>query len=275
MDAAVSDAVDRALAHIRTQTNAVPEVGIVLGSGLSGIGDAFPGIALDYAQIPGFPRPTVAGHRGVLKVGPKAVVFLGRFHFYEGNPMSTVAFPVLLMKKWGVKTVVLTNAAGGVNPNYVPGQLVLINDHINFQGTNPFMGAHDPQWGPRFFDMTTTYTPALRKRIQVLAQGEFGKPLDEGVYMGFTGPCYETPAEVRMAAILGASLVGMSTVPEAITARSCGLDLAAISVCTNLAAGVGQGELNHAEVVEYGKRAEGSLKTLLTALVTDLTGSLG
>jgi purine-nucleoside phosphorylase len=273
MDAAISDAVDRALAHIRTKTDAVPDVGIVLGSGLSGIGDAFPGVSLHYADIPGFPRPTVAGHRGVLKVGPKAAVFLGRFHFYEGNPMTTVAFPILLMKKWGVKTVVLTNAAGGVNPNFVPGQLVLINDHINFQGTNPFMGAHDPQWGPRFFDMTTTYTRALRTKIQALSRVKFGKPLDEGIYMGFTGPCYETPAEVRMAAILGASLVGMSTVPEAIAARSCGLDLAAISVCTNLAAGIGSGELNHAEVVEYGKKAEGALQTLLTALVDDLTGT--
>ena len=271
MDATISAAVDQALAHIRTLTDAVPKVGIVLGSGLSGIGDAFPGVTLNYHDIPGFPRPTVAGHRGVLKVGPQAVVFLGRFHFYEGNPMSTVAFPILLMKKWGVKTVVLTNAAGGVNPNYVPGQLVLINDHINFQATNPFMGAHDPQWGPRFFDMTTTYTPVLREKIQAIAQAKLGKTLDEGVYMGFTGPCYETPAEVRMAGLLGASLVGMSTVPEAIAARSCGLDLAAISVCTNLAAGISKTELNHAEVVEYGKKAESSLQTILTGLVADLT----
>ena len=270
MDATVSAAVDQALAYIRSKTDDVPSVGIVLGSGLSGIGDAFPGISLDYHAIPGFPRPTVAGHRGVLKVGPQAAVFLGRFHFYEGNPMSTVVFPILLMKRWGVKTVILTNAAGGVNPNYVPGQLVLITDHINFQGTNPFMGPHDPQWGPRFFDMTTTYTPALRAKVQAIAQSKLGKPLDEGVYMAFTGPCYETPAEVRMAGILGASLVGMSTVPEAIAARSCGLDLAAISVCTNLAAGISKTELNHAEVVEYGKKAESSLQSILTGLVAEL-----
>ena len=270
MDATVSAAVDQALAYIRSKTDDVPSVGIVLGSGLSGIGDAFPGISLDYHAIPGFPRPTVAGHRGVLKVGPQAAVFLGRFHFYEGNPMSTVVFPILLMKRWGVKTVILTNAAGGVNPNYVPGQLVLITDHINFQGTNPFLGPHDPQWGPRFFDMTTTYTPALRAKVQAIAQSKLGKPLDEGVYMAFTGPCYETPAEVRMAGILGASLVGMSTVPEAIAARSCGLDLAAISVCTNLAAGISKTELNHAEVVEYGKKAESSLQSILTGLVAEL-----
>jgi purine-nucleoside phosphorylase len=269
MDSFISDAVDRALAFLKTRTDLVPQVGIVLGSGLSGIGDAFPGTSIGYHEIPGFPQPTVAGHRGVLKVGPHAAVFLGRFHFYEGNPMATV-FPILLMKKWGVKTVVLTNAAGGVNPLYVPGQLVLISDHINFQGTNPFIGPHDPQWGSRFFDMTTTYTPALREKIQNLAKAQWGKPLDEGVYMAFTGPCYETPAEVRMAALLGASLVGMSTVPEAIAARSCGLDLAAISVCTNLAAGIGATELNHAEVVEYGKRAEGALLTLLTSLVSEL-----
>jgi purine-nucleoside phosphorylase len=270
MDASLSAAIDQALAYIRTQTTDVPKVGIVLGSGLSGIGDAFPGVSMNYHDIPGFPRPTVAGHRGVLKVGPDAAIFLGRFHFYEGNPMSTVVFPILLMKKWGVKTIVLTNAAGGVNPNYVPGQLVLINDHINYQGTNPFIGAHDPQWGPRFFDMTTTYTPALRDKIQKIAREKLGKPLDEGVYMAFTGPCYETPAEVRMAGLLGASLVGMSTVPEAIAARSCGLDLAAISVCTNLAAGISKTELNHAEVVEFGKKAEASLQTVLTGLVAAL-----
>jgi purine-nucleoside phosphorylase len=270
MDAHITQAVDQALAHLKSRIEHVPTVGIVLGSGLSGIGDAFPGVSLNYSDIPGFPKPTVSGHRGVLKVGPKAVVFLGRFHFYEGNPMSTVVFPILLMKKWGIKTVVLTNAAGGVNPNYQPGQLVLINDHINYMGTNPFMGAHDPELGPRFFDMTTTYTPALRQKIQAIAKNKLGAPLDEGVYMGFTGPCYETPAEVRMAGILGASLVGMSTVPEAITARSCGMDLAAISVCTNLAAGISKTELNHQEVVEFGKKAEGSLQTILTNLVQEL-----
>jgi purine-nucleoside phosphorylase len=269
MDPSLSAAVDQALAHIRTKTTDVPQVGIVLGSGLSGIGDAFGGTSLEYHSIPGFPRPTVAGHRGVLKVGSKAAVFLGRFHFYEGNP-SAVVFPILLMKKWGVKTIILTNAAGGVNPAYVPGQLVLITDHINFQGTNAFIGAHDPQWGPRFFDMTSTYTPALRTKIQAVAQAKLGKPLDEGIYMAFTGPSYETPSEVRMAGLLGASLVGMSTVPEAIAARSCGLDLAAISVCTNLAAGISKTELNHAEVVEYGKKAEASLQTLLTGLVDQL-----
>lgn len=266
----VHQAVDQALAFLRTQTDEVPPVGIILGSGLSGIGDAFPGLSLDYKDIPGFPQPTVAGHRGILKVGPKAVLFLGRFHYYEGNPMSTVAFPVLLMKAWGVKTVVLTNAAGGVNPRFVPGQLVLINDHINFQGSNPFIGPHDPAWGPRFFDVTNTYTPALRQKLQAIHRRQTGRFLDEGVYMAFTGPCYETPAEVRMAGLLGASLVGMSTVPEALAARSCGLDLAAISVCTNLAAGISKTELNHAEVVEYGKKAEASLQALLTALVAEL-----
>jgi len=272
MDPVIATAVDQALAFIKTKTDHVPRVGIVLGSGLSGIGDAFPGISLNYHDIPGFPQPTVAGHRGVLKAGPDAAIFQGRFHFYEGNPMSTVVFPILLMKKWGVKTVILTNAAGGVNPNFIPGQLVLISDHINFQGTNPFIGPHDPQWGERFFDLSATYTPSLRDKIQTIARGKFGKFLDEGVYMGFTGPCYETPAEVRMAGILGASLVGMSTVPEAIVARSCGLDLAAISVCTNLAAGISKTPLNHAEVVEFGKKAEASLQSILTALVADLAG---
>jgi purine-nucleoside phosphorylase len=269
MNATISSAVDQALAYLQKRTSHRPSVGIVLGSGLSGIGDAFAGDEIPYSEIPGFPKPTVAGHRGVLKVGPKAAVFLGRFHFYEGDPLAVV-FPVLLMKKWGVKTVVLTNAAGGVNPKFVPGQLVLITDHINFQGTNPFIGPHDPQWGPRFFDMTNTYTPALRQSIQNVAKKELGKPLDEGIYMAFTGPCYETPAEVRMAALLGASLVGMSTVPEAIAARSCGMDLAAISVCTNLAAGISGAELNHAEVVEYGKKAEASLKAVLLGLTEAL-----
>ncbi|MEI8092873.1 MAG: purine-nucleoside phosphorylase [Spirochaetales bacterium] len=270
MDQQTSLAVDKALAYLKSRFSAVPSIGIVLGSGLSGIGDAFPGESIPYSDIPGFPQPTVSGHRGILKVGPKAIIFLGRFHFYEGNSMSTVVFPVLLMKKWGVKTVVLTNAAGGVNPSYVPGQLVLISDHINFMGTNPFIGPHDAALGPRFFDMTTTYTPALRKRVQGIARSKLGGELAEGVYMGFTGPCYETPAEVRMAGLLGASLVGMSTVPEAITARSCGLDLAAISVCTNLAAGISATELDHQEVMENGRKAEGALTTLLTTLVQDL-----
>jgi purine-nucleoside phosphorylase len=269
MNATISSAVDQALDYLQKRTAHRPSVGIVLGSGLSGIGDAFEGVEIPYADIPGFPKPTVAGHRGVLKVGPKAAVFLGRFHFYEGDPLAVV-FPILLMKKWGVKTAVLTNAAGGVNPKFVPGQLVLITDHINFQGTNPFIGPHDPQWGPRFFDMTNTYTPVLRQTVQSVATKALGKPLDEGIYMAFTGPCYETPAEVRMAALLGASLVGMSTVPEAIAARSCGMDLAAISVCTNLAAGISGAELNHAEVVEYGKKAESSLKTVLLGLTEAL-----
>lgn len=263
--------VDMALADLRSRFSQVPQVGIVLGSGLSAIGDRFPGTDVSYTDIPGMPRSTVAGHRGSLKVSSKSAVFLGRFHHYEGYSFRTVAFNIFLMKKWGVKTVILTNAAGGLKETYTPGQLVLIGDHVNLMGGNPFLGPHEPIYGPRFFDMTDTYTAKLRERTQKLQKKLTGQFLDEGVYAGLTGPCYETPAEIRYLKTIGADLVGMSTVPEAIAARSCGLDLLGISCVTNLAAGIAPGELSHSEVMENGKKAEKALGDLLLALTDDLT----
>lgn len=266
MDETYKNRIATAVEYIRSQTAAAPSVAVILGSGLGSVGDAFEGQEIPYIQIPGMPVSTVTGHRGVLKIGPQAAFMIGRFHYYEGWSMQDVVFPLYVLKALGVKTVILTNAAGGVADGLQPGDLVLIKDHINLMGTNPLIGPNDAEFGPRFFDMTTTYTPSLRQLVQKLVPDVLHLPrLREGVYAGFTGPNYETPAEIRMLKVIGADLVGMSTVPEALTARYLGLEILGISTVTNLAAGLGSGELNHAEVVEVGKQVEASMKALLAA----------
>lgn len=258
-----------------------PRTAIVLGSGLSGIAESLRWREFPFSSVPEFPKPTVQGHRGSFFLSERAVVMAGRFHFYEGHAMDDVVLPIFTLREIGVETIVLTNAAGGVNPAFAPGDLVLIKDHINFMGTNPFIGPNPSRpepaggsggsaFGPRFFDMSDVYSGELRETAQKAARRVpelAAEPLREGVYCAFTGPSYETPAEVRMARTMGADLVGMSTVPEAIAARYLGMRVLGISCVTNLAAGMSDSPLDHAEVVATGKRVESALGSLLLELL--------
>ncbi|MDX9959101.1 MAG: purine-nucleoside phosphorylase [Spirochaetia bacterium] len=269
MKAGFADRVARAAAAIPAGFR--PKAAVVLGSGLSGIVDGLGYQEISYSAIPEFPKPTVQGHKGVLCLSGRNAIMAGRFHYYEGHPMDDVVLPIFVLRAIGVETLILTNAAGGVNREYAPGDLVLINDHINLMGTNPFIGPNPTgpdgkALGDRFFDMGTTYTPALRDLARSCAK----RPLKEGVYAGFTGPSYETPAEVRMAGIMGGDLVGMSTVPEAIAARYLGMKVLGISCVTNMAAGITDAPLAHDEVVEVSKRVEAELKSLILDILSRL-----
>lgn len=243
-----------------------PEIGLILGSGLGDLADEITNpIVVPYSEIPHFPISTVKGHKGQLVYGElsgKTVIAMqGRFHFYEGYPIQEVTLPIRVMKLLGVHSVGLTNAAGGVNIDFSPGDLMLIQDHINFTGQNPLIGPNDEEMGPRFPDMSQTYDSDYQEKIKSVAK-KMNVAIKEGVYMGFSGPTYETPAEIKMARTLGADAVGMSTVPEAIVARHSDLRVFGISCITNLAAGM-QTSLNHQEVVEVSKRVNQTFKTLL------------
>jgi len=229
--------------------------------------------ALPFAKIPGFPAPTVAGHAGEVAVGEVSgrtvLVQRGRVHFYEGHPLADVVLPVRAYARLGVKTVVLTNASGGIACGLAAGDLVLLSDHINLLGDNPLRGPNLDPLGPRFPDMTGVYDPGLRKLAREVGW-ELGIPLKEGVYLAVLGPSYETPAEIRAFRALGADLVGMSTVPEAIAARHAGMKVLGISCVTNLAAGVTPAPLSHEEVIATSRRRAADLGRLLTALVPRL-----
>lgn len=263
------DRIARAAAAIPPEFR--PSSAVILGSGLSGIVEGLGYKEIPYSEIPEFPKPTVQGHKGILCLSKDAAILAGRFHYYEGHPMDDVVLPIFFLKALGVRNLVLTNAAGGVNAKYVPGDLVLIQDHINLMGTNAFIGPNpaDPSGKPlgeRFFDMSEVYS----KELRALAWSCADKPLKEGVYAGLSGPSFETPAEIRMLRTLGADLVGMSTVPEATAARYLGMRVLGISCVTNLAAGLSKTPLTHAEVVEVGKRAESELKGLLLKILAKL-----
>lgn len=248
-----------------------PEVGLVLGSGLGFFADECIQVegVLPYAEIMGMPVSTVSGHAGRFvygRQGEKRVICMqGRFHFYEGYDMAQLTRPIRLMRQLGVATLFLTNAAGGINREYTPGDFMLLQDHINFLGTNPLIGASvDDE--PRFPDMSAVYDPALRAQIRAWAQST-GVDLKEGVYLATTGPSFETPAEIRAFAALGADAVGMSTVPEAIVARQCGMRVVAISCITNAAAGISSQPLSHEEVTETADRVRPQFAALLSAAV--------
>lgn len=275
MDEQYLSLVKEAAAAVRKSSAGTPRIAMILGSGLSSVADDFPGREIPYSVIPGMPVSTVAGHRSFLKIGPQAAVMAGRFHFYEGRSMAEVVFPLFVLKALGVRIVILTNAAGGIAADFNPGDLVLIKDHINLLGTNPLIGRHSPEAGPRFFDMTEAYSGRLRRIAQELVPALlFREALAEGVYAAMTGPSYETPAEIRFLRAIGADLVGMSTVPEAIAARFLGLEVLGLSCVTNKAAGLGTGLLDHAEVVQTGRRVESDLKKLLAGLVERLSHEL-
>lgn len=260
-----AELVTAARNSVRNRASASPSFGVILGSGLSDAAQAFEGDVVAYGDIQGLPKPRVAGHSGTLTVGKTTAIMAGRSHFYEGYSLDQLVLPVFLLHALGVRTVVLTNAAGAINPDYRPGDIVLISDHLNLLGRNPLTGPNNDSLGPRFPDMTEVYDADLR----ALARKVTGEELPEGVYAAVPGPSYETPAEVRMLKTLGADLVGMSTVPEAIAARYLGMKVIGLSSVTNAAAGLGQGKLDHAEVVEVGK----SIRNRLIALIEGLSAA--
>jgi purine-nucleoside phosphorylase len=243
----------------------------VLGSGLSEVAREFGGAEIPFSQIDGYPVPTVQGHRGVMMLSDTLAVMAGRFHYYEGHSMDSVVLPIFLLHSLGVRTLIVTNACGGINPEFHAGELVLIRDHLNFLGTNPLVGPNDNSLGPRFPDMTAAYTPALRK----LAREAAGEDLSEGVYAAMLGPSYETPAEIGMLRAVGADMVGMSTVPEVIAASYLGMEVLGISCITNLAAGMSGDGLSHAEVVATGKQVEKTLSRLLQTVVRKILDGNG
>jgi xanthosine phosphorylase len=252
----------------------LPRVALILGSGLSGIADALEdAIAIDYAELSGFPPASVEGHAGRLVLGRLAGVRLaclqGRVHLYEGVPAAALAVLPRTLKALGCELLILTNASGALRPELAPGSVVLIEDHINLLGQNPLAGVNDPAIGPRFPDMSEVYDRALRDRLRKVAR-RVGVPLPSGVYLATLGPCFETPAEIRAFRALGADLVGMSTVPEAISARHCGLKVLGLSIVTNLAAGLAAAPLNHAETLAQAAGAAATLERLLTGLLEEL-----
>jgi purine-nucleoside phosphorylase len=275
-----------AAAAVRERTSITPRVGIILGSGLGAFASqVVDAIAIPYAEIPHFPQSTVVGHSGKLVLGSiggiPVAVMQGRVHAYEGYAMEQVTFPTRVLGLLGCRTLIVTNAAGGIRSSIPQGSLVAISDHINLTGTNAALGPNEPRFastpdsGQRFFDMSTAYSPALRQ----LAQAEAARqniPLSQGVYLAVLGPSFETPAEIRAFRTLGADLVGMSTVHEVIVARHMGIEVLGISLVTNMAAGVPSlgsetaDTIHHEEVMEIGRRVEGQFTSLLTALVPQI-----
>ena len=258
--------------YIKNHVSLRPTVGLVLGSGLGDFADTLEdAVRIPYSQIPNFPIPTISGHAGALvfgrKCGKDVVVMQGRIHYYEGLPQRQITLPIRVLAALGVKTVVLTNACGGVNLAFQPGDLMLICDHINFSGASPLIGPNLDSFGPRFPDMSDLYTASLREAIRAGAK-EAGIPLQEGVYAMYCGPNYETPAEIRMFRTLGADTVGMSTVPEALVAGHCGMQVVGVSCITNMAAGVLPVKLSHEEVKEVANQVSGKFSRLIDLILT-------
>ena len=265
---------------IRSLTTLQPMLGIILGSGLGNFASQVENpTTISYAEIPHFPQSTVEGHSGKLILGTinkiSVAVMQGRVHAYEGYSMAQVAFPTRVLGLLGVRKLIVTNAAGGINRRYGQGAIVAISDHINLTGANAALGPNEPRFaitrgaGQRFFDMSSAYSSALRK-LATKEAAKQGWTLNEGVYLAVLGPSYETPAEIRAFRTLGADLVGMSTVHEVIAARHMGIEVLGLSVVTNMAAGVLDEPINHEEVMEIGRRIEGQFTALLTALIPQL-----
>lgn len=279
-----------AVGAIRERTQIAPRVGLILGSGLGGFAAQVEGaVSIAYAAIPNFPQSAVEGHAGRLVLGTvggaPVAVLQGRVHAYEGHAMEQVTFATRVLGLLGCRALIVTNAAGGIRADLAPGSLVAISDHINLTGRNAAAGPNDPRFacapgaGERFFDMTAAYSPALR-RLAMDEAARQGVALSEGVYLGVLGPSFETPAEIRAFRALGADLVGMSTVHETIVARQMGIEVLGISLVTNRAAGVTApgretaGTIHHEDVMETGRRMEGQIAGLLTALVPQIVASI-
>ena len=263
-------------AAVRERTDLVPEVAIVLGSGLGGLADDLEdAVPIPFAELPGWPAATAPGHVGRLLLGRLAgrsvVMLQGRFHMYEGNDPGLVIQPVLLFRSLGARIVVLTNAAGGVDPSFGPGTLMVISDHLNLTGRSPLFGPNADELGERFQDLTDAWSPRLRAALRAAGAAE-GVELAEGIYAGLLGPNYETPAEVRMLRTLGADAVGMSTVLECIAARWVGLEVCGVSLVTNAGAGYSGEPLTHDEVLAAGAEAGPRLAKVIRRFVADLSG---
>jgi purine-nucleoside phosphorylase len=268
------DLVTQAVTWLRQEIQGPPDVGVVLGSGLgdfaSGLRES---VTVPYGDIPHWPASAVVGHAGRLVagtlVGKRVAALSGRAHFYEGHTMHVATFATRVLGLLGVKTLILTNAAGGINLNFKPGTLMVIDDHINLMGTNPLVGENDERFGPRFPDMTEAYSRRLREIADAAAKAE-GVPVAHGVYAALHGPSYETPAEIRYLRTIGADAVGMSTVPETIVARHMGLEVLGVSCITNPAAGVLPKPLVHDEVMEVARRVRAEFSALLEAIIERL-----
>jgi purine-nucleoside phosphorylase len=264
-------AADSAAQLILSRTSLRPKIGLVLGSGLGAFADSLTDAArVPYAEIPSFPQSTAIGHAGRMVVGNAGSVAVaamqGRVHLYEGYSAQEITFPIRVFARMGIRAVILTNAAGGMNLSYSQGALVLIRDHINLQGTNPLIGHNDNRFGPRFPDMTRAHDPQYRAIAKEEARN-LNLILEEGIYAALPGPSYETPAEIDYLRRIGADLVGMSTVAEVIAARHMGLKVLAISCVTNMAAGILDQPLSHSEVMETGERVKSTFEALLRAVL--------
>jgi purine-nucleoside phosphorylase len=264
-----------ALPILKERAPFIPEIAIVLGSGLGALAEAAEakaGTAIPFTDLPGFPQQSVVGHSGKLVFcemeGRKVLLQAGRFHFYEGHPMAVVTAPMRLFGRLGAQAVLLTNAAGAINPGFKVGELMVLSDHINFMGTNPLIGPNQAP-GPRFPDMSRAYDPGLRQQLHAAAEGT-GQRLQEGVYLAVTGPSYESPAEIRAFRTLGADAVGMSTVPETLVARHEGMKVAGMSCLCNMAAGILPEALSHEEVLEAGAAAAKGFEALVRRFLRDL-----
>lgn len=273
-DKTLMQQLKEASAYIESKISIRPEIAIVLGSGLGDLANQITDpVRIPYREIPHFPVSTVAGHAGQLiigKLGTRSVMCMaGRFHYYEGYSMDRLVFPIQVMRVMGIEKLILTNASGCVNKSWNSGDLMLITDHIKLCADSPMRGPNDPELGERFFDMCNVYEPAYRQIAKEEA-ARLGITLREGVYQYFTGPNYETPAEVRFARIAGADAVGMSTVPEAIAARHCGLKVLGISCMTNMAAGVTSAPLNHKEVLETSLKIAKQFESLIKSIIERL-----
>ncbi|KAB2333748.1 purine-nucleoside phosphorylase [Cytobacillus gottheilii] len=263
-----------AASFLKEKYSKVPKIGLILGSGLGVLADEIiEPVKIPYNEIPDFPVSTVEGHAGQLVFGDlngvDVVAMQGRFHYYEGYSFDKVTFPVRVMKELGVEILIVTNAAGGVNESFTPGDLMLISDHINNMGSNPLIGPNDSKLGVRFPDMSEAYAKDLRKAAKEIAQ-QLNINVKEGVYVGNTGPTYETPAEVRLLRVLGGDAVGMSTVPEVIVARHAGLKVLGISCISNMAAGILDQPLNHEEVIETTEKVKKDFLQYVKALVKNM-----
>ncbi|WP_309087634.1 purine-nucleoside phosphorylase [Domibacillus sp.] len=266
--------IEEAAGFLKEKLNATPEIGLILGSGLGVLADEVENaVSIPYETIPHFPVSTVEGHAGELVIGTlsgKTVAAMkGRFHYYEGYSFQEVTFPVRVMKALGIETIIVTNAAGGVNESFEPGDLMLISDHLNLMGGNPLIGKNDSRLGVRFPDMSVAYSRELRELAKKAAE-RIGLNVREGVYAGNTGPVYETPAEVRMARVLGADAVGMSTVPEVIAARHGGMNVLGISCISNMAAGILDQPLAHDEVIETTEKVRAEFLAYVKEIVQSL-----
>ncbi|HHU33278.1 MAG TPA: purine-nucleoside phosphorylase [Clostridia bacterium] len=264
--------LDESLSYIKAEAeNKQPQVGLVLGSGLGPLGNEISKASIiDYKNIPYFPVSTVEGHAGKLIIGnlegKEVIACQGRFHYYEGYDLTEVTYPIRIMQALGVHTLIVTNAAGGINKSFKPGDIMLIEDHINLLGSNPLRGKNEPELGPRFPDMTEAYAKEL-KNLATKAANELGITLKKGVYAAFSGPSYETPAEIRFLRLVGADSVGMSTVPEVIVANHANIKVLGISCITNMASGVLDRKLSHDEVVDTANKVQASFIKLVKKII--------